>query len=61
MSMKKISLNGLWQGRCSEKPELSFQGNVPGSVLDDLIQAGYTESDIFYRANAETVQPFVQE
>ncbi len=56
--MKKISLNGLWQGRCSEKPELSFQGNVPGSVLDDLIQAGYTESDIFYRANAETVQPF---
>ncbi len=67
-SVKRISLNGEWRAasvkngllpeRQGEYKELSFVGHVPGSTLSDLIKAGITVGDIFYRDNAETVQHF---
>lgn len=56
--MERINLNGLWQGICVQKPEISFIGTVPGSVLGDLISSGLCCDDIFYRDNAESVQEY---
>ncbi len=53
--MKKLSLNGCWQGECFDADgtkKFDFSGNVPGCVHTDL--AGkYIPKDIFYRNNAD--------
>ena len=38
--------------------ELAFNATVPGSTLNDLVNAGMTCPDIFWRDNAETVQKY---
>ena len=56
--MKKINLNGCWQGECIDAngtKKFDFTGNVPGCVHTDL--AGkYIPEDIFYRNNADECQ-----
>lgn len=56
--MRKISLNGIWHGKCIDKPEIQFDGVVPGSVLNDLIENNFTCQNVFYRDNAESVQKY---
>ncbi len=56
--MKKISLNGIWHVSCSEKSVPAFQGTVPGSVLNDIKNANFSETDFFWRDNAEKIQHF---
>lgn len=46
---------------CQEKDrytELAFNATVPGSILNELVNAGMTCPDIFWRDNAETVQKY---
>lgn len=56
--MKKISLNGEWYVSCSEQGVPSFKGSVPGSVLNDIKNSDFSESDFFWRDNAEKIQHF---
>ncbi len=67
--IKKISLNGKWsvcsipneimQNRLgTEFEQLEFNGNVPGSTLNDLINSGTVTNDIFWRDNAEKIQKY---
>ena len=58
--MKKISLNGNWCGKCISETGNSFEfiGEVPGSSINDLINAGKLPDDIFYGRNADTVKEF---
>ncbi len=61
---RRIALTGAWQ--VSSLPNdllgiyepLQFEGNVPGSTLNDLIRAGIAVGDVFWRDNAETVQKY---
>lgn len=56
--MKRISLNGCWQGECFEADgtkKFDFIGNVPGCVHTDLAGKHIPE-DIFYRNNADECQ-----
>ncbi len=58
--MKKISLNGSWQGACltPRGARFSMHATVPGSSINDLIHAGMLPGDIFYRDNADKLQDF---
>lgn len=56
--MNKISLNGEWYVSCSEQGVPSFKGSVPGSVLNDIKNSDFSESDFFWRDNAEKCQAF---
>ncbi len=40
------------------RADMSFIGHVPGSTLNDLVRAGLTPTDLFYRDNPEHVQKF---
>ena len=58
--MREINLCGRWYGEChrpSDK-EFEFAGNVPGSAVCDLINAGKLPQDIFWRDNAEAVTEY---
>lgn len=64
---KRLSLNGKWNvhsvfnallQKNDNYTELAFNAIVPGSTLNDLVNAGITCSDIFWRDNAETVQKY---
>lgn len=53
-NMKKIELNGIWQAACvSEGKEFSFVGNVPGCVLNDLVQNRIIDVDLLTGRNAD--------
>lgn len=58
--MKRISLNGKWHisSNGSFDESISLEGNVPGSVLGDIVTQIPEYKDIFYRDNAEKVQKF---
>ena len=58
--MKKISLNGLWQGVCimPDGDRIALNATVPGSSINDLINAGKLPEDIFWRDNAAKVEEF---
>jgi len=53
--MKKISLNGSWEGICimPDGERFSMNATVPGSSINDLINAGLLPRDIFWRDNAD--------
>ena len=56
--MKRIELNGSWEGTCfssAGNPEFSFSGNVPGCVHTDLAGSHIPEN-IYYRDHADTCQ-----
>lgn len=53
--MKRINLNGCWQGECFDvkgKKKFGFRGNVPGCVHTDLLGKHIPE-DIYFRNNAD--------
>jgi len=58
--MKVIDLCGEWKAECivSDKSKFDFIGSVPGSAINDLINAKKLQQDIFWRNNAETVSEF---
>ncbi len=58
--MKTIDLCGVWLGKCINRDgaEFGFDGTVPGSAINDLINAGRLEKAIFWRDNAESVASF---
>lgn len=51
--MKKFSLNGKWNGECVDK--FTFLGEVPGSSIYDLIQAGKLPENLLSDKNADEV------
>ena len=58
--MKTLSLNGLWQGLCRYPSGESFRfdGSVPGSAVQDLIECEKLPRDLFWGKNADTVPAF---
>ena len=58
--MKILNLCDNWQGKCifPEKTEFDFDAKVPGSAINDLINANRLPKDIFWRDNADSVQNF---
>ena len=58
--MKTINLSGVWQGECilPDKSTFAFVGSVPGSAINDLVNAGRLPNDLFWRDNADAVVEF---
>ena len=56
--MNKINLNGTWTvcGKNEKGEAITFEGNVPGCIHTDLINAGLIEKNIYYRDNAKKIQ-----
>ena len=56
--MKKISLNGSWNGKCLAKEgeeSFSFAGTVPGCVHTDLM-GSRIDRNLYFRDNADACQ-----
>ena len=58
--MRIIDLCGQWNVECllGEGSKFDFSGNVPGSAVNDLINAKKLPEDIFWRDNAEAVSEY---
>lgn len=59
--MKTLSLNGTWTltGNNPDTGEtLSLNASVPGSVLNDIVNADIEKLDIFYRDNSEKFEKY---
>ena len=58
--MKTIDLCGTWSGKCilKDKTDFDFDGTVPGSAINDLINAGRLPKEIFFGNNADKVLDF---
>lgn len=58
--MDNIKLNGEWnvKGTSPEGEKVEIKGNVPGSVLNDLLISENMEEDIFWRNNAENYRKY---
>ena len=58
--MENISLNGAWIGKCipPQAEAFDFSASVPGSAINDLINAGRLPRDIFRGKNADAVSQF---
>lgn len=54
--MKRISLNGQWQGECVG--EFVFPAQVPGCTITDLIENKYLPKDLLVDKNADAVQKY---
>ncbi|MBR4889056.1 MAG: glycoside hydrolase family 2 protein, partial [Clostridia bacterium] len=56
--MKRIDLNGAWQGTCllaDGRVEFLFDGTVPGCVHTDLM-GSHIAKDLYYRDNVDAAQ-----
>lgn len=58
--MKTIALKGKWliESIGNYDEPISIEGYVPGSVLNDIVNAFEEYNNVFYRDNAEKVQKF---
>ncbi len=58
--MISIDLCGEWKAECIflDKNRFDFVGNIPGSAINDLINAKILPEDIFWRDNADAVLEF---
>ena len=58
--MKVFDLCGRWEARCirPDKSNFEFAGSVPGSAINDLINAKKLPKDIFWRDNSDSVLEF---
>ena len=58
--MRFIDLCGAWNGECifPDNNRFEFAGTVPGSAINDLINAAQLPKDIFWRDNADAVSRF---
>ena len=58
--MRVIDLCGEWEGECirPDGSSFAFRGSVPGSAINDLINAKRLPQDIFWRDNATAVSEF---
>ena len=58
--MRVIDLCGEWKARCvfTDKKKFEFTGKVPGSAVNDLINANRLPKNIFWRDNADSVLEF---
>lgn len=54
--MKSINLNGKWQGQCIG--DFSFEAQVPGCTIADLIENGYLSKDLLVGKNADEAQKY---
>ena len=58
--MKKILLDGAWEGLRSSTGS-TFPATVPGCVHTDLVKAGQLPGDLYWRDHAEQAQWIEQE
>lgn len=58
--MQIISLNGAYRSKCifSDGKSFEYEGHVPGSTVNDLVNAGKLPKDIFWRDNIDAVEGF---
>ena len=58
--MRSTDLCGAWNGECifPDNSRYEFVGTVPGSAINDLINAAQLPEDIFWRDNADAVLRF---
>ncbi len=59
--MKKVSINGKWQAVGFEPDtnnSIMLKATVPGSTLNDIVNADLEKCDIFWRTNAEKYQKY---
>jgi len=59
--MNTLSLNGTWilSGSNPDTGEkLSLDASVPGSVLNDIVNADIEKCDIFYRDNSQKFEKY---
>lgn len=59
--MNTLSLNGTWNlsgNNPDTKETLSLTASVPGSVLNDIVNADIENIDIFYRDNSEKFEKY---
>ena len=59
--MKTLSLNGTWNlsgNNPDTKETLSLNASVPGSVLNDIVNADIEKLEIFYRDNSEKFEKY---
>lgn len=58
--MRVVDLCGRWEALCirTDKSKFEFAGSVPGSAINDLINAKMLPQDIFWRDNSDSVSEF---
>ena len=54
--MERINLNGTFRGECVGA--FTFEANVPGCTISDLVENGYLPKDLLVGKNADAVRAF---